>query len=579
MHDSLLDISKELGQALNSKKLTIATAESCTGGLLGHLLTSVSGSSKYFVGGIIAYSNGVKEAFLGVRHKTLASFGAVSEQTAKEMAAGVRERLGSDIGISTTGIAGPSGGTPEKPVGLVYIGISTRKETVAIECHFDGSRSEIKEQTARTLLSKTMENINASTSIWGITSISNKKKVLVLTSDAGMGHRSASDAVKDALLLKYGESCEVEINNPLDHPKTPKALRKSQTDYDEVIKKLPELYKVGYEISDSTLSMAFIDSALIAALYAPLRDIVFDYRPDLILMPYPMYQAPLDAVLTLNNLPRTPLFTIITDLVTVHKIWFEPFITRCAVPTEEVRQLALKSGLQEEQILETGIPVNPRISDLHHTDKKILRRELGWDEELTPILVVGSPRMFNLGELLPALDQCKEAFQLILVAGGNEELNDQLKKVSWKHPAHLYDFVEDLPKLMRASEIIICKAGGLIVTESLASGLPLIIVDALPGQEVGNADFVVSNKAGEFCTTPEELQDCVNRWLANNGEVLQAMTENAARTGKPEAAFTIADESWKLLQEGPVENPLKSRLAHILSLQELLSRFNINLNG
>lgn len=579
MQDSLFEISKELGQALNAKNLTIATAESCTGGLLGHLLTSASGSSKYYIGGIIAYSNAVKEAFLGVRHKTLISYGAVSEQTAKEMAAGVRERLGSDIGISTTGIAGPTGGTPEKPVGLVYIGISTRKETVAIECHFDGSREEVKEQTARTLLGKTMENVAASQSIWGITAISEKKKVLILTSDAGMGHRSASDALKDAILLKYSDSCEVEVNNPLDHPKTPKALQKSQTGYDEIIKKLPELYKAGYEISDSTLSMAFINSALIAALYAPLRDIVFDYRPDLILMTYPMYQSPLDAVLSLNNLPQTPLMTVVTDLGTVHKIWFEPNMTRCAVPTDEVRQLALKSGLRESQILETGIPVNPKISALHETDQKALRRELGWNEDLTPILVVGSPRMFNLGELLPALDQSEESFQLILVAGGNEELKTQLQKTNWIHPAHVYDFVEDLPKLMRASEIIVCKAGGLIVTESLASGLPLILVDALPGQEIGNVDFVVSNQAGEFCDTPEGLRDCVDRWLVNNGRTLHQMTENAARTGKPKAAFAIADESWQLIQQGSIENPLKNRLAHIVNLQELLSRFNINLNG
>jgi PncC family amidohydrolase len=579
MQNSLFTIAKELGQALRTKELTIATAESCTGGLLGHLLTSVSGSSEYYIGGIIAYSNAVKEAFLGVRHKTLVSYGAVSEQTAKEMAAGVRERIGSDIGISTTGIAGPTGGTPEKPVGLVYIGISTRKETIAIECHFDGSREEIKEQTARTLLGKTVENINASDSIWSITAISDKKKILILMSDAGMGHRSASDALKDAILLKYGDSCDVEINNPLDHPKTPKALWKSQTDYDEIIKKLPELYKVGYEISDGTLPTAFINSALIAALYAPLRDIIFDYRPDLVLITYPMYQAPLDAVLTLNNLPRTPLVTVVTDLVTVHKIWFEPNMTRCAVPTDEVRQLALKSGLREDQIIETGIPVNPKISALQQTDQKVLRRELGWDEDLTPILVVGSPRMFNLAELLPTLDQSESAFQLILVAGGNDELRDQLQEISWKHPTHLYDFVEDLPKLMRAADIMICKAGGLIVTESLASGLPLIIVDALPGQEVGNAEFVVANQAGEFCRTSEDLQDCVNRWLANDGKVLHQMTENAARTGKPEAAFAIANESWKLIQEGPIENSLKNRLAHIVNLQELLSRFNVNLNG
>jgi len=156
----LIAISQQLGQALTEQQLTIATAESCTGGLLGHLLTSVSGSSGYYLGGVIAYSNEVKESFLGVRPETLAAHGAVSEQTAKEMAAGVRERIGSDIGISTTGIAGPTGGTPGKPVGLVFIGISTAEETVAIECRFKGSRGEIKESTARTLLNEVYKKFN-----------------------------------------------------------------------------------------------------------------------------------------------------------------------------------------------------------------------------------------------------------------------------------------------------------------------------------------------------------------------------------------------------------------------------------
>ena len=161
MSERLITISEQLGQVLITQKVTIATAESCTGGLLGHLLTSVSGSSTYYLGGVIAYSNAVKESMLGVRHETLVAYGAVSEQTAKEMAAGTRERIGSDIGISTTGIAGPTGGTPEKPVGLIYIGISTAEKTVAFECHFKGSREEIKEETARTLLKKVLDALQA----------------------------------------------------------------------------------------------------------------------------------------------------------------------------------------------------------------------------------------------------------------------------------------------------------------------------------------------------------------------------------------------------------------------------------
>ncbi len=115
-----------VGEGLLQRKLTLALAESCTGGLVGHRITDVPGSSAYLLGGIIAYSYDAKELLLGVRHNTLYDHGAVSVETAVEMARGVRRALGADIGISVTGIAGPSGGLPDKPVGLVYICLSAR---------------------------------------------------------------------------------------------------------------------------------------------------------------------------------------------------------------------------------------------------------------------------------------------------------------------------------------------------------------------------------------------------------------------------------------------------------------------
>ena len=117
-------IEVEIGALLSDRGLTLSTAESCTGGLLAHRITSVSGSSAYYLGGFVTYANEAKEALLGVKRETLLAHGAVSEETALEMARGARERLGADLGISTTGIAGPTGGTSEKPVGLVYIALS-----------------------------------------------------------------------------------------------------------------------------------------------------------------------------------------------------------------------------------------------------------------------------------------------------------------------------------------------------------------------------------------------------------------------------------------------------------------------
>ena len=119
-------------QEMTAQGLTLATAESCTGGLMGKRITDVPGASACYLGGVVSYQNEVKENLLGVRHETLISKGAVSEDTACQMAEGVRKALGADIGISTTGVAGPGGGTPEKPVGLIYVGISTGDRTWAV---------------------------------------------------------------------------------------------------------------------------------------------------------------------------------------------------------------------------------------------------------------------------------------------------------------------------------------------------------------------------------------------------------------------------------------------------------------
>jgi PncC family amidohydrolase len=118
------EIEYEIGSLLTVQGLKLVTAESCTGGLVAHRVTNVPGSSEYFLGGFVTYANAAKESHLGVQHETLLVHGAVSEQTALEMARGARIRMEADVAISVTGIAGPSGGTIEKPVGLVYVALS-----------------------------------------------------------------------------------------------------------------------------------------------------------------------------------------------------------------------------------------------------------------------------------------------------------------------------------------------------------------------------------------------------------------------------------------------------------------------
>ena len=129
-------------KTLIEQGLTLATAESCTGGNIARLLTSQAGASAYFKGGVVAYSNEVKESILGVKHSTLEAHGAVSEETVREMVEGVRTKLGADLAIATTGIAGPDGGTPEKPVGTVWIAVADATHTEAKLLQFGANRRQ-----------------------------------------------------------------------------------------------------------------------------------------------------------------------------------------------------------------------------------------------------------------------------------------------------------------------------------------------------------------------------------------------------------------------------------------------------
>jgi PncC family amidohydrolase len=158
MSDDLLEI--RLGVLLRQRGLRLAVAESCTGGLIGHRITNVSGSSTYFVGGVISYANEAKESLLGVRRETLAVHGAVSQETVVEMARGVRKLLSAELGLAVSGIAGPGGGTQDKPVGTVWIGLSAPGREQAWLSQLAGDRSQVKAQAADHALQHLVEYLD-----------------------------------------------------------------------------------------------------------------------------------------------------------------------------------------------------------------------------------------------------------------------------------------------------------------------------------------------------------------------------------------------------------------------------------
>ena len=152
---------EQLAAALLARKQTLATAESCTGGLVGAALTALPGSSAWYRGGVVAYANELKIRLLGVPAEILAAHGAVSLETARAMAAGARAATGADFAVAITGIAGPSGGTPEKPVGLVFIGVAAPHGTATFKHHFSGSRAEIRQAATEAALRHLLEAVES----------------------------------------------------------------------------------------------------------------------------------------------------------------------------------------------------------------------------------------------------------------------------------------------------------------------------------------------------------------------------------------------------------------------------------
>jgi len=143
-----MTLERKIGRMLQERSLTLGLAESCTGGLVASRITDVPGSSAYFMAGFVTYSNEAKTKFLSVPDRIIARYGAVSSVVAERMAKGVRAAAGVDIGVSITGIAGPAGGSPEKPVGTVFIGLATKKEVFVRKFLFSGNRREVRKRSS-----------------------------------------------------------------------------------------------------------------------------------------------------------------------------------------------------------------------------------------------------------------------------------------------------------------------------------------------------------------------------------------------------------------------------------------------
>ena len=382
--------------------------------------------------------------------------------------------------------------------------------------------------------------------------------------ETGFGHRSAALAIAAAMQDKYGTHCAVEIVNPFNDKRTPAILRNTQTGYDRAVQR-PGLYRFAYRVSDMRLPNVAIESMLTIGLFQVIRDLIRCHQPHVIVTTHPHYLAPLDAAYAALG-RHVPLITVVTDLTHVHHEWFHTVSDLLLVPTQAARRRAVQHGLLLRRVKITGIPVHPRLWQEQRPPAAI-RAELGWQPDLPTVLVAGSKRMPHLADILHSLDDSSLIQQLVVVTGGDDALYRHLRQVKWRPITHLYNFVDNMPSLMRAADCIICKAGGLIVSEALACGLPILLVDVIEGQETGNANFVVSGGAGALARSSSEVIDILQGWFGQAGQLLAQHAQSARRLGRPQAAHEVAELVWTEAGRNPnriTENKYPLRFINLL---------------
>ncbi|WOL17306.1 hypothetical protein Cni_G26097 [Canna indica] len=381
------------------------------------------------------------------------------------------------------------------------------------------------------------------------------KNVLVLMSDTGGGHRASAEAIRDAFRLEFGDEYQIFVKDlGKEHAGWP--LNNMERTYKFLVKHV-QLWKMAFH-GTSPRWVHCLYLAALASFYAKQVEAgLMKYKPDIIISVHPLMQHIPLSVLKWQKLQKRVVFvTVITDLNTCHPTWFHHRVNRCYCPSDKVSKRALLEGLEPSQIRVFGLPIRPSFCRAV-LNKDDLRRELEMDLQLPAVLLMSGGE--GVGPVKETAIALKEALfdknlgrpigQIVVICGRNRSLQFSLQSIEWKVPVKIKGFVSQMEKWMGACDCIITKAGPGTIAEALIRGLPIILNDFIPGQEVGNVPYVVDNGAGIFSNDPKEAASLVARWFGPDKEELKKFVQNAVKLAQPEAVFDIVRDIHELMQE------------------------------
>ena len=371
--------------------------------------------------------------------------------------------------------------------------------------------------------------------------MADKPHVLFLFSDTGGGHRSAANAIIEALETYFPGQVTTEM---LDFFKAyaPPPFDKAVTTYAPMAQ-VPDLWELGYRLSNGKYRSKLIQEVLWPYVRTATVNLVQDHPCDLFLSVHPIINTP---ILRALGPDHAPYLTVITDLVSTHALWYNEKATLTLAPTEEARQRGIDLGLGPEKIRVVGQPIADQFRQPSPA-REVLRQQLGWPEHGIVALVVGGGEgMGPMAELVQAIDQAQMGLMMAIIAGRNEALQESLKAANLRSAHKIYGFMDNMPALMNAADVILTKAGPGTISEAFIAGLPIILYSKMPGQEDGNVDYVVNKGAGIWAPYPEQVVTTLRFWL-DHPEARQEVAETSKSLARPDASLEIAQQIIKIV--------------------------------
>lgn len=365
-----------------------------------------------------------------------------------------------------------------------------------------------------------------------------KKNILILYAKMGKGHFSASAATKEALELLYGDKFNVVM---LDFFGTVSETfsKTTQKMYDGSVKFIPSFYKAFFELSDQRWSVKFLNAINYISLQSAMKKILKEVEPDIIISTFPIWDYAI-AQMWKKEHPTAKFINIITDSISIHKAWLIANCDYRIVPNKDTAKVLMDEDVPPEQIKILGFPVS--LEFIKEIDGKEVLKSLNLNPRLYTILLfatIGENRR-NLKIFEKVINE-KRDYNVIAVMGRNKSLMPKIEHLKEQKNVAFLEWTDNVPTLMKASDLIITKAGGATIMECIAAKRPMIVTQVIPGQEEGNAILIERHNLGVVLTKGRKGIEEIPLHISNIRKESQKYSTSLKEQSNPRAALKIAE--------------------------------------